>query len=141
MLLLFARVNRAREVRDRPYVPTGFFGVGYLTVWGGFSALATGLQWGLEELDLLGPMMTATNYCLAVRSARGRLLATDPAQGRLPAPLPLAVELSYPAQMPLVRYYSALFQDQLQVPYIRDVLERIGGDHNQVGELARLHRA
>src|ERR1700730_10948699 len=44
-------------------------------------------------------------------------------------------------QMPLVRYYSALFQDQLQAPYIGDVLERIGGDHNQVGELARLHRS
>src|SRR5580704_18749487 len=44
-------------------------------------------------------------------------------------------------QMPLVRYYSALFQDQLQAPYIGDVLERIGGDHNQVGELACLHRA
>ena len=43
--------------------------------------------------------------------------------------------------MSLVRYYSALFQDQLQAPYIGDVLKRIGGDHNKVGELARLHRA
>ena len=64
MLLLFARVNRTQKVRDRPYVPTGFFAAGYLTAWGGFSALATGLQWGLEQLDLLGPMMTATNYWL-----------------------------------------------------------------------------
>ena len=30
----------------------------------GFSLLAAGLQWGLEQLDLLGPMMTATNYWL-----------------------------------------------------------------------------
>src|SRR6516164_5384992 len=43
--------------------------------------------------------------------------------------------------MPLVRHYSALFQDQLQAPYIGDVLERIGPDHNQVGELAHLHCA
>jgi len=43
--------------------------------------------------------------------------------------------------MPLIRYYSALFQHQLQAPYIGYVLERIGGDHNQVGELAHLHRA
>jgi hypothetical protein len=43
--------------------------------------------------------------------------------------------------MPLVRYYSALFQDQLQPPYIGDVVERIGSDHNQVGELAHLHCA
>jgi predicted metal-binding membrane protein len=64
MLLLVARVNRTQKVRDRPYVPTGFFAAGYLTAWGGFSALAAGLQWGLEQLDLLGPMMTATNYWL-----------------------------------------------------------------------------
>ena len=43
--------------------------------------------------------------------------------------------------MALIRYYSAFFQDQLQTPHIGDVLERIGPDHNQVGELAHLHRA
>jgi predicted metal-binding membrane protein len=64
MLLLFARVNRTQKVRDRPYVATGFFAAGYLAAWGGFSLLAAGLQWGLEQLDLLGPMMTATNYWL-----------------------------------------------------------------------------
>jgi predicted metal-binding membrane protein len=64
MLLLFARVNRTQKVRDRPYVPSGFFAVGYLVAWGGFSALAAGLQWGLEEVELLGPMETATNYWL-----------------------------------------------------------------------------
>jgi len=64
MLLLFARANRTQKLRDRPYVATGFFAAGYLTAWGGFSLLAAGLQWGLEQLDLLGPMMTATNYCL-----------------------------------------------------------------------------
>ena len=60
-----ASVSRASTARkksdDRPYVPTGFFAAGYLAAWGGFSALAAGLQWGLEQLDLLGPMMTATN--------------------------------------------------------------------------------
>jgi predicted metal-binding membrane protein len=64
MLLLFARVNRSQKVQDRPYVPTGIFAAGYMVAWGGFSALAAGLQWGLEQLDLLGPMMTATNYWL-----------------------------------------------------------------------------
>jgi len=64
MLLLFARVNRTQKVRDRPYVATGFFAAGYVTAWGGFSLLAAGLQWGFEQLDLLGPMMTATNYSL-----------------------------------------------------------------------------
>jgi len=64
MLLLFARANRAQKARDRPYVATGIFAAGYLAAWGGFSALATGLQWGLEELDLLGPMMTTTSWWL-----------------------------------------------------------------------------
>src|SRR6516162_18888 len=64
MLLLFARVNRTQKVRDRPYVATGFFAAGYVTAWGGLSLLAAGLQWGFEQLDLLGPMMTATNYSL-----------------------------------------------------------------------------
>jgi predicted metal-binding membrane protein len=64
MLLLFARVNRAQKARDRPYVATGIFAAGYLAAWGGFSALAAGLQWGLEQLDLLSPMMTTTSYWL-----------------------------------------------------------------------------
>jgi predicted metal-binding membrane protein len=64
MLLLFARANRSQKARNRPYVATGIFAAGYLAAWGGFSALAAGLQWGLEQLDLLGPMMTATNYWL-----------------------------------------------------------------------------
>jgi predicted metal-binding membrane protein len=64
MLLLFARANRAQKARDRPYVATGIFAAGYLAAWGGFSALATLLQWGFEELELLGPMMTTTSYWL-----------------------------------------------------------------------------
>jgi predicted metal-binding membrane protein len=64
MLLVFARVNRAQKDRDRPYVPTGIFATGYLAAWGGFSALAAALQWGLEQLDLLSPMMTTTSYWL-----------------------------------------------------------------------------
>jgi predicted metal-binding membrane protein len=64
MLLLFARANRAQKARERPYVATGIFAAGYLAAWGGFSALAAGLQWGLEQIDLLGPMMTATSYWL-----------------------------------------------------------------------------
>jgi len=64
MLLIFARVNREQKRRDRPYVATGIFAAGYLAAWGGFSALAAGLQWGLEQLDLLSPMMTTTSYWL-----------------------------------------------------------------------------
>jgi predicted metal-binding membrane protein len=35
-----------------------------LTVWGGFSAAATALQWLLEQLGLLSGMMAATSYWL-----------------------------------------------------------------------------
>jgi len=64
MLLLFARANRAQKARDRPYVATGIFAAGYLTAWGGFSALAALLQAGLEQLDLLSPMMSTTSWWL-----------------------------------------------------------------------------
>ena len=64
MVLLFARANRAQKARDRPYVATGIFAAGYLAAWGGFSALAAGLQWGLEQLELLSPMMTTTSWWL-----------------------------------------------------------------------------
>ncbi len=64
MLLLFARINRKERARDRPYVPTGIFAAGYLTAWGAFSAVATALQWLLEQLGLLSPMMVTTSYWL-----------------------------------------------------------------------------
>lgn len=64
MLLLFAQVTRKARAGDRPYVPTGIFATGYLIAWGGFSVLATGLQWTLEELGLLSPMMVTTSYWL-----------------------------------------------------------------------------
>ncbi|MGH7094995.1 MAG: DUF2182 domain-containing protein, partial [Stellaceae bacterium] len=64
ILLLFARVNRNQKEGGRPFIPTGIFAAGYLTAWGGFSVLATGLQWASERLGLLSPMMTATSYWL-----------------------------------------------------------------------------
>ena len=64
ILLLFARVNRAEKAGNRPFVASGIFAAGYLAAWGGFSALATGLQWELEQLGLLSPMMVTTSYWL-----------------------------------------------------------------------------
>lgn len=64
ILLLFARVNRSQKAGGRPFIPTGIFAAGYLAAWGGFSALATGLQWELEQLGLLSPMMATTSYWL-----------------------------------------------------------------------------
>ena len=64
ILLLFARVNRNQKAGGRPFVPAGIFTAGYLVAWGGFSALATVLQWELEQLGLLSPMMATTSYWL-----------------------------------------------------------------------------
>ena len=64
ILLLFARVNRKEKSAGRPFIPTGIFAAGYLVAWGGFSALATGLQWALVRLGLLSPMMATTSYWL-----------------------------------------------------------------------------
>jgi predicted metal-binding membrane protein len=64
ILLLFARVNRKEKAGGRPFVPTGIFAVGYLVAWGGFSLLATGLQWEFDQLGWLSPMMAATSYWL-----------------------------------------------------------------------------
>ncbi|HEV2098940.1 MAG TPA: DUF2182 domain-containing protein [Stellaceae bacterium] len=64
ILLLFARVNRKEKAAGRPFIPTGIFATGYLTSWGGFSLIATGLQWELQRLGLLSPMMVTTDYWL-----------------------------------------------------------------------------
>src|SRR5205814_5176605 len=45
------------------------------------------------------------------------------------------------ARLALIRDDAAFFQDELKLPHIGDVLERIGADHNQVGKLAHLNRA
>lgn len=62
ILLLFARINRKEKSAGRPFIPTGIFAAGYLVAWAAFSALATGLQWALERLGLLSPMMATTSY-------------------------------------------------------------------------------
>ena len=64
MILLFATVNRRGAERGNPYVPTGVFAAGYLAMWGGFSVVATGLQWGLERTGLLSSMMASTSLVL-----------------------------------------------------------------------------
>ena len=65
MLLLFARIHRGERAGGRSYVPTGIFAAGYLVAWGGFSALATAAQWGLQQIDLLSPMMATSSRLLA----------------------------------------------------------------------------
>jgi predicted metal-binding membrane protein len=57
MVLLFSTVNRRRREQQRPYVSTGVFLLGYVTVWCGFALAATLANWGLHANSLLSSTM------------------------------------------------------------------------------------
>jgi predicted metal-binding membrane protein len=64
MILLFAMVNRKQREKGAPYVPTGIFAAGYVLVWGAFSLVAVGAQWGLERTGLMSSTMASTSAML-----------------------------------------------------------------------------
>ncbi|MEE8506285.1 MAG: DUF2182 domain-containing protein [Kiloniellales bacterium] len=64
MILLFAAINRKQREKGHAVASTGTFAAGYLTVWAAFSLAATLLQWGLEQVALLSPMMVSTSPVL-----------------------------------------------------------------------------
>ena len=58
-VLLYTALKRMGPEADRVPLYSLLFLSGYLVVWAGFSATATGLQWGLEWIGLSdGPMMS-----------------------------------------------------------------------------------
>ncbi|HEX6013178.1 MAG TPA: DUF2182 domain-containing protein [Geminicoccaceae bacterium] len=57
MILLFAAVNRKHRERGGPFVPTAAFAAGYLVLWAVFSVLAVALQWGLQRVELVSPVL------------------------------------------------------------------------------------
>jgi predicted metal-binding membrane protein len=59
MILLFARVNRRSRAAGAPYVSTTMFALAYLLAWGGFSLLATGAHWALDQMEILSPQMAS----------------------------------------------------------------------------------
>lgn len=61
VILTFANVNRNRQARGEPFVPTALFATGYLLTWGAFSVAATLAQWALESAALLSPMDMTTD--------------------------------------------------------------------------------
>jgi predicted metal-binding membrane protein len=65
MVLSFASLTRQRRVQRLPYAKTSVFVLGYLTVWAGFSLMATLAQWGLLEGRLVTPMMVSATPKLA----------------------------------------------------------------------------
>jgi predicted metal-binding membrane protein len=65
MILLFTLANRRSHAQGGPYVSTALFAAAYLAAWGGFSLIATALQWGLERAALLSPMMASGNVAFS----------------------------------------------------------------------------
>jgi predicted metal-binding membrane protein len=63
--LLVAGVARKRAAAGGTASATALFVLGYLIVWLGFAALATLLQWGLDEAGLLSETMSLGNRLLA----------------------------------------------------------------------------
>jgi predicted metal-binding membrane protein len=64
MVLLFALFNRRQREKGAAHVATSAFAWGYVLVWGGFSSMATALQWGLERTGVLSSMMASTSIVL-----------------------------------------------------------------------------
>lgn len=58
-ILIYARVAQQAYSQGSPVASTGWFVLGYVLVWTGFSVVATILQSGFNQLGLLTPMMTA----------------------------------------------------------------------------------
>jgi len=61
LILLFTKVNRQRKNQQSPFVNTSYLFIGYFMVWGGFSLVATLLQWLLQQASWLNPDMIITN--------------------------------------------------------------------------------
>ena len=60
-ILLFSRAQHKKTEIVRSYLPSIVFASGYLIAWAGFSVLATGAQWFLEDASLLNKMMATTS--------------------------------------------------------------------------------
>lgn len=61
MLFIFLSVSRARPRQSGHLGPAGAFLLGYLVVWGGYSALATAAQWLLHASALLTPTIQSSS--------------------------------------------------------------------------------
>jgi predicted metal-binding membrane protein len=62
MVLIYARVMGTAHPTDRTLSPAGWFATGYGLAWCGFSAAAALLQWILEALEVVTPMMATASH-------------------------------------------------------------------------------
>jgi len=64
MILTFARINRDQAGTTgspKTLVPAWVFAAGYIAIWSAFSLGATVLQWALQQVGMLSPMMASTS--------------------------------------------------------------------------------
>src|SRR5246127_3742842 len=67
MILMYARAGRQGKAQGKPFAATGWFAVGYLLAWSGFSLAATFFQWVIERAALLDSrMVLASNQFGAI---------------------------------------------------------------------------
>jgi predicted metal-binding membrane protein len=71
MILLYQQILHKRPANAQRHLALLLFCLAYLAVWGGFSLVATALQWGLDQLALLSPAMRSQSHWLGA----GLLLA------------------------------------------------------------------
>ena len=65
IILLYAAIARRSSERGEPTGASGAFAFGYIAVWVAFSLAATVLQYGLEKVALMSPLMQTTSIALA----------------------------------------------------------------------------
>ena len=64
VLLLFAKVTRKNQTITSILTPTAIFTIAYIFAWGCFSLFATALQWMLDSVGGLSPMLETKNLWL-----------------------------------------------------------------------------
>ncbi len=64
MVLLFIAISRKQQGKGNSFTPTSIFASAYLIVWAGFSIVAVVVQWGLQEVGFLSPMLESASVIL-----------------------------------------------------------------------------
>ena len=153
MVLLYGRAYRHEQRQGKlapGIVPTFIFVLGYLLAWGVFSAIATGLQWGLERAGLIHQMlMWSINplFSAAILIVAG-LYQLDSAQDGMSQALPITSAVPFPELPTRCRWRSSprletwpLLPGMLLVPYGAPIRRRdheLGLDRRSCG--LRSHR-
>jgi predicted metal-binding membrane protein len=65
MILMFQVISTRRQPRVNPLFAVSMFTLGYILAWVLFSVLATILQWWLQQLQLLTPMLDSQSALLS----------------------------------------------------------------------------